>query len=311
MNRFPRPEVPPPSCRLQDLLQLKQLVHFPAGTDSSQYIITNVGWWQEMTFWNHQYVIVRAIVPRPKESSILYFRFERHKTEWLDLSKNNILDHIIYSVKEADLTHDSEPVAHFDVSYLEEDAAQSRYNIQMLAQLIKIINEEAPSYSLPSVNCWWFAGCITERLAQQLGQNRTRPRSRLSAFIPLSREQEYQELIESCYSDYFRLIWPYWAMPILYVLIPDIGGRRKISSPTIVALLFLLVLIGITCQYAAVSSAWGRVQNRFRGGRCDHCGAQEFGFSLSHSVRLLYWPAFWVIMVLLYNFICGAVMSPT
>ncbi|KAG8986258.1 hypothetical protein FRB93_005352 [Tulasnella sp. JGI-2019a] len=104
------------SCGLQHILQLKQLVHYPPDSDSSHYIITHVGWWQERSFWKHQYVVVRALVPRPGDSSTRYFRVERHKTAWLSLWDANILDFISYSAVENDLTLKSTLVADFDVS---------------------------------------------------------------------------------------------------------------------------------------------------------------------------------------------------
>ncbi|KAG9001871.1 hypothetical protein FRB94_004467 [Tulasnella sp. JGI-2019a] len=198
------------SCGLQHLIQSRQLVQCPTDSDPSQYIITHVGWWQQKSFWKHQYVIVRAFVSQFGDSSTRYFRVERHKTGWFTLSNQNILDYILYSAAENDLTRDSTLVSDFEVSNPEE-ADRSGYSIEMLGHLINIINTEAPSYSLASVNCWWFAGCTFERLAQRLGPNRMRAYTSVSIWE--RREQNYTDLIESCYSVYYHLHWPYWGLP--------------------------------------------------------------------------------------------------
>ncbi|KAG9030387.1 hypothetical protein FRB95_003986 [Tulasnella sp. JGI-2019a] len=142
----------PPSCELQYLRVAKQPEQCPMGSDMLQYIITHVSWWQERCFWKHQYVVVRALVPRLGDSSTRYFRIERRETEWFNLSKANALDHVMYSAVEKELTHDSSIISCFEVANPEE-AVQSEYSIEMLGNLINIINVETPPYTLPSVNC--------------------------------------------------------------------------------------------------------------------------------------------------------------
>ncbi|KAG8988151.1 hypothetical protein FRB94_001060 [Tulasnella sp. JGI-2019a] len=259
----PKPEVPPPSCGLKHILQLKQLFQCPQDTDASQYIITHVNWWQERGFWKHQYVIVEALVPRIGDSSTRYFRVERHKTEWLALWNTNILDHISYSTLEVDLIPNSVLVAGFGVSN-PEDPAQSEYNIEMLGRLIESINKEAPSYILPSVNRWWFAGCTIERLAARLGEDRMKPYRSVSVWA--REEQTYQNLIKSCYLVYFHLHWPYWVLPLWTIL--DLLNLIRIYAFDITQINVIFaafVELWAIFQYIAVDRAWGHVRGRFNG----------------------------------------------
>ncbi|KAG8986267.1 hypothetical protein FRB93_005361 [Tulasnella sp. JGI-2019a] len=266
------------SCGLEHLMRRKQLAQCPMGSDPSQYIITHVNWWQERCFWKHQYVIVRAMVPRLGDSSARYFRVERHKTGWFTLSKENILDYILYSTVVEDLRHGSTLISDFEVTNLEE-AVQSEYSIEMLGNLINIINAESPSYSLPSVNCWWFAGCIVERLAQRLGPSRMT--SYRSVSLWEETEQEYTDLIKSCYLVYYDLHWPYWTLPCFAAI-----QLNTNYSKGFVVMVTSLVWVGIILQYWAVSSAWARVRNQFKDAGDD---APEFTFGLLYQLQQVRW----------------------
>ncbi|KAG9030391.1 hypothetical protein FRB95_003990 [Tulasnella sp. JGI-2019a] len=275
------------SCGLQHLIQSRQLVQCPTDSDPSQYIITHVGWWQQKSFWKHQYVIVRAFVSQFGDSSTRYFRVERHKTGWFTLSNQNILDYILYSAAENDLTRDSTLVSDFEVSNPEE-ADRSGYSIEMLGHLINIINTEAPSYSLASVNCWWFAGCTFERLAQRLGPNRMRAYTSVSIWE--RREQNYTDLIESCYSVYYHLHWPYWGLPCWAFINFNASIQFNDFNTTVI----ILVWVGISLQYWTVASAWTRVRNRFKdaGDGDTQFGflfrLQQFGWQVGASVLAAY-----------------------
>ncbi|KAG8872250.1 hypothetical protein FRB97_007825 [Tulasnella sp. 331] len=154
-----------PICPTSQLLSTSGGDTIPG--DPRTYKIVYVGWWQERDMLAHNYVVVEAETRATTPPERIFVRVERDKAGWWRLRGRNLLNEIMTARSEHVLTVNSFRVIFFtlDVDFTH----RHEYNLQLLGRLLQIMDEAAPTYILPTVNCWWYSQCSFERLAHRIG----------------------------------------------------------------------------------------------------------------------------------------------
>lgn len=176
------------------------------------YVMTHITRYQERSFWNHQYIVVRYR-GRTSHSSVIFVRVERDKTEWLDVWSDNLEQKISASTTERVLTANSDRVTDDHIS--PEVAEKSRVaTLPSLGSLIEALQAHSPRYTFPTYNCWWFASCVYHSVMSRVADETPTPRAwRRPLGVP-----SWQPAVDSSSDHYFRTQRGYWK-PLGWILL--------------------------------------------------------------------------------------------
>lgn len=230
--------------------------------NSDDYVIVQVGWYQERTFWNHQYVLV-MLRSRWTRSETLYVRVERNQSRWRSPWKGSLSQKISISRTEEALTTDALCVAECDVDF--DFARQSATgNLEFLSSLVDLIQDYSLRFSFVAFDCWFAEWCydsITEFV---------RPPNSPAPSVSKWKQSTIHETIAFGNEHYFRSHWPYWILTA-YAIVGLTSLSPLTSTWPVLAYAVPVALSGAWAAYYALllSTAWRLVQERLTGRRSD------------------------------------------
>lgn len=133
----------------------------------SEYLIIEVTWWEERTWWRHQYLVIQAVGGSLGRS--IYIRVERDKWgfNWWTLVKGNLTQYVSLSDQDFALTVGSAPLARFSVEA--ERARSTGCTLDCLGRMIRLLDRISPTYTIVPFNCWLFASGCFINLLETLG----------------------------------------------------------------------------------------------------------------------------------------------
>ncbi|KAG9003626.1 hypothetical protein FRB94_003015 [Tulasnella sp. JGI-2019a] len=153
--------------RIFDLLSATGGVSIPG--NPHDFKIVRVTWWTERRGLKHEYLVLETHVRKSGTLSRLFIRIERHKWLWRSTVPD---DSIRVAAKEDDLTEGSSLFAMFTVHNSVVDDA-SYYTLATLGFLLEVVSQSAPTYRLPTLNCYWFAELCFECILSHYIENQT------------------------------------------------------------------------------------------------------------------------------------------
>lgn len=224
----------------------------------TDYLMLRISWYQEQSFWNHQFIVAR-FQRRTPPSHVFFACVERDKTEWLDIWTGNLVQTIRASATEGALTINSFLITEYHIDL--HVARQSRFaTLQFLGSLLEAIQAYSSQYTFLTCNCWWFAGCCFDCIVRLMAD--------ANPTAPTPQATNYQAAAVFGSDHYFRSQWPYW-MLLGYAVVIVTSISSFVTNWSFLAYLVPCLLVAAWTVYylTVLADAWRIVREKLGDGR--------------------------------------------